>query len=201
MTVWLWSRNCICVASDNKQASEVHESAVRIWPHSEELDEKCWHRLRPRGICVWPELVEPEQIHQHFKQDNEQPPTTARREEDFCLSSHSSSLPLSALAVVATGAGEGMVDGRMAGTAAALGLSVVSSVSIVVCNKALMSTLGFVFGEPWTYPSYLAYSLFLLDGIVRDARNILAVYTAFNRCVAESPLFPSCASPAIMISD
>uniref|UniRef100_A0A0E0N4A3 Sugar phosphate transporter domain-containing protein n=1 Tax=Oryza rufipogon TaxID=4529 RepID=A0A0E0N4A3_ORYRU len=36
-----------------------------------------------------------------------------------------------------------MVDGRMAGTAAALGLSVVSSVSIVVCNKALMSTLGF----------------------------------------------------------
>ncbi|EEC71719.1 hypothetical protein OsI_04250 [Oryza sativa Indica Group] len=39
-----------------------------------------------------------------------------------------------------------MVDGRMAGTAAALGLSVVSSVSIVVCNKALMSTLGFVFG-------------------------------------------------------
>uniref|UniRef100_A0A0E0JQE6 Sugar phosphate transporter domain-containing protein n=1 Tax=Oryza punctata TaxID=4537 RepID=A0A0E0JQE6_ORYPU len=38
-----------------------------------------------------------------------------------------------------------MVDVRMAGTAAALGLSVVSSVSIVVCNKALMSTLGFVF--------------------------------------------------------
>ncbi|KAG8054937.1 hypothetical protein GUJ93_ZPchr0001g30918 [Zizania palustris] len=39
-----------------------------------------------------------------------------------------------------------MDDGRMAGTVAALGLSVVSSVSIVICNKALMSTLGFVFG-------------------------------------------------------
>ncbi|BAF06571.1 Os01g0823200 [Oryza sativa Japonica Group] len=43
-----------------------------------------------------------------------------------------------------------MVDGRMAGTAAALGLSVVSSVSIVVCNKALMSTLGFVFATTLT---------------------------------------------------
>jgi solute carrier family 35 protein E3 len=34
------------------------------------------------------------------------------------------------------------------GTVGALSLSVVSSVSIVICNKALMSTLGFVFGEP-----------------------------------------------------
>lgn len=33
------------------------------------------------------------------------------------------------------------------GTVGALGLSVVSSVSIVICNKALISTLGFTFGK------------------------------------------------------
>ena len=33
------------------------------------------------------------------------------------------------------------------GTIGALSLSVVSSVSIVICNKALISTLGFTFGE------------------------------------------------------
>ena len=33
------------------------------------------------------------------------------------------------------------------GTIGALGLSVVSSVSIVICNKALISSLGFTFGE------------------------------------------------------
>lgn len=33
------------------------------------------------------------------------------------------------------------------GTVGALSLSVVSSVSIVICNKALISTLGFTFGE------------------------------------------------------
>ncbi|KAL5228850.1 hypothetical protein ABZP36_017115 [Zizania latifolia] len=43
-----------------------------------------------------------------------------------------------------------MEDGRMAGTVAALGLSVISSVSIVICNKALMSTLGFVFATTLT---------------------------------------------------
>lgn len=32
------------------------------------------------------------------------------------------------------------------GTIGALSLSVVSSVSIVICNKALISTLGFTFG-------------------------------------------------------
>ena len=32
------------------------------------------------------------------------------------------------------------------GTVGALSLSVVSSVSIVICNKALMSALGFIFG-------------------------------------------------------
>lgn len=33
------------------------------------------------------------------------------------------------------------------GTIGALSLSVVSSVSIVICNKALMSSLGFNFGK------------------------------------------------------
>lgn len=33
------------------------------------------------------------------------------------------------------------------GTIGALSLSVVSSVSIVICNKALISTLGFTFGN------------------------------------------------------
>lgn len=33
------------------------------------------------------------------------------------------------------------------GTIGALSLSVVSSVSIVICNKALISSLGFTFGE------------------------------------------------------
>lgn len=33
------------------------------------------------------------------------------------------------------------------GTVGALSLSVVSSVSIVICNKALISTLGFTFGK------------------------------------------------------
>ena len=33
------------------------------------------------------------------------------------------------------------------GTIGALSLSVVSSVSIVICNKALISTLGFTFGK------------------------------------------------------
>lgn len=33
------------------------------------------------------------------------------------------------------------------GTVGALGLSVISSVSIVICNKALISTLGFTFGK------------------------------------------------------
>lgn len=37
--------------------------------------------------------------------------------------------------------------GFQLGTVGALTLSVVSSVSIVICNKALMSTLGFIFGE------------------------------------------------------
>ena len=42
------------------------------------------------------------------------------------------------------------------GTIGALSLSVVSSVSIVICNKALISTLGFTFGELlWVFVSIL----------------------------------------------
>lgn len=37
--------------------------------------------------------------------------------------------------------------GFQLGTVGALSLSVVSSVSIVICNKALISTLGFNFGK------------------------------------------------------
>lgn len=39
------------------------------------------------------------------------------------------------------------------GTIGALSLSVVSSVSIVICNKALISTLGFTFGEQSFVPT------------------------------------------------
>lgn len=39
--------------------------------------------------------------------------------------------------------------GFQLGTIGALTLSVVSSVSIVICNKALMSTLHFIFGKPF----------------------------------------------------
>ncbi|KAL8206001.1 hypothetical protein R6Q57_009552 [Mikania cordata] len=42
-----------------------------------------------------------------------------------------------------------MIEGRL-GTIGALGLSVVSSVSIVICNKALISTLGFTFATTLT---------------------------------------------------
>lgn len=37
------------------------------------------------------------------------------------------------------------------GTIGALSLSVVSSVSIVICNKALISTLGFTFGSLFNF--------------------------------------------------
>ena len=44
------------------------------------------------------------------------------------------------------------------GTVGALSLSVVSSVSIVICNKALISSLGFSFGQ-WFMPSF-SFSFF-----------------------------------------
>jgi solute carrier family 35 protein E3 len=46
------------------------------------------------------------------------------------------------------------------GTVGALGLSVVSSVSIVICNKALMSSLGFTFGvrsNRFLHPGLLSF--------------------------------------------
>lgn len=41
------------------------------------------------------------------------------------------------------------------GTVGALSLSVVSSVSIVICNKALISSLGFSFGEWFATSNFL----------------------------------------------
>lgn len=41
--------------------------------------------------------------------------------------------------------------GSRMGVAGALGLSVTSSVAIVICNKYLISTLGFFFGELLLY--------------------------------------------------
>lgn len=49
------------------------------------------------------------------------------------------------------------------GTIGALSLSVVSSVSIVICNKALMSSLGFRFGE---------LNVVLWVSIFKDAHHI-----------------------------
>lgn len=45
------------------------------------------------------------------------------------------------------------------GTIGALSLSVVSSVSIVICNKALISTLGFTFGECAPYFQHYKFIL------------------------------------------
>ncbi len=49
------------------------------------------------------------------------------------------------------------------GTVGALTLSVVSSVSIVICNKALMSSLGFHFGKFKVFLFLLSQPRFLLD--------------------------------------
>lgn len=46
------------------------------------------------------------------------------------------------------------------GTVGALSLSVVSSVSIVICNKALMSSLHFIFGK---FTNNLAISKLIYD--------------------------------------
>lgn len=46
-------------------------------------------------------------------------------------------------------------------TIGALSLSVVSSVSIVICNKALISTLGFTFGKWWSFSTEI-YNIRLL---------------------------------------
>jgi solute carrier family 35 protein E3 len=59
------------------------------------------------------------------------------------------------------------------GTVGALSLSVVSSVSIVICNKALMSSLGFNFGvrSDWFLPQFLD----LLCVYARAGRSVIRV--------------------------
>jgi solute carrier family 35 protein E3 len=59
------------------------------------------------------------------------------------------------------------------GTVGALSLSVVSSVSIVICNKALMSSLGFNFGvrSDWFLPQFLD----LLCVHARAGRSVIRV--------------------------
>ena len=47
------------------------------------------------------------------------------------------------------------------GTIGALTLSVVSSVSIVICNKALMSSLHFIFGKLKKFPFELLQRKFV----------------------------------------
>jgi len=65
------------------------------------------------------------------------------------------------------GEGKEMSDGagsRM-GVAGALSLSVTSSVAIVICNKYLISTLGFFFGEHACFRSFgtlLSVAVFVL---------------------------------------
>ncbi|RZS01941.1 hypothetical protein BHM03_00031902 [Ensete ventricosum] len=61
--------------------------------------------------------------------------------------------------------GEGA--GFQLGTVGALSLSVVSSVSIVICNKALMSSLGFIFGMRSDY----LYFAFLVSADVSNASD------------------------------
>ncbi|RRT74695.1 hypothetical protein BHE74_00028398 [Ensete ventricosum] len=58
--------------------------------------------------------------------------------------------------------GEGA--GFQLGTVGALSLSVVSSVSIVICNKALMSSLGFIFGmrSDYLYFAFLMTKLAII---------------------------------------
>jgi hypothetical protein len=64
----------------------------------------------------------------------------------------------------AGGEGKEMSDGagsRM-GVAGALSLSVTSSVAIVICNKYLISTLGFFFGERTCFRNFLSIAVFVL---------------------------------------
>lgn len=52
--------------------------------------------------------------------------------------------------------------GFQLGVIGALFLSVASSVSIVICNKALMSNLGFPFGTYWFY-SLFGIFMYMFD--------------------------------------
>jgi hypothetical protein len=52
--------------------------------------------------------------------------------------------------------------GSRMGVAGALSLSVTSSVAIVICNKYLISTLGFFFGERTCFRNFLSIAVFVL---------------------------------------
>lgn len=81
----------------------------------------------------------------------------------------------------------GEVERFQLGTVGALTLSVVSSVSIVVCNKALMSTLHFIFGMLTEIPngcyliwlsSYLYFVYFVSSWQIQP--YLLHFYVLFN---------------------
>lgn len=55
------------------------------------------------------------------------------------------------------------IKGFQLGTIGALTLSVFSSVSIVICNKALMSALHFNFGEPLVILLIISFVLWILQ--------------------------------------
>lgn len=74
-----------------------------------------------------------------------------------------------------------MTEGRgfQLGTVGALSLSVVSSVSIVICNKALMSTLGFHFGKLFRFllTRALIFLLLVVSGSLLSLNRMLSLFT------------------------
>ncbi|AQK65043.1 Nucleotide/sugar transporter family protein [Zea mays] len=84
--------------------------------------------------------------------------------------------------------------GSRTGVAGALGLSVTSSVAIVICNKYLISTLGFFFAMTLTswhlmvtfFTLYVAQRLRLFEPKPIDARTVISfgllngIYLGFN---------------------
>ncbi|AQK92759.1 Nucleotide/sugar transporter family protein [Zea mays] len=80
------------------------------------------------------------------------------------------------------------------GTVGALSLSVVSSVSIVICNKALMSSLGFNFGvrSDCFLPQFLdllcVCSCWMFGDSRRFACSIRVVVLVHEMCTQDSAL-------------
>lgn len=78
------------------------------------------------------------------------------------------------------------------GTVGALTLSVVSSVSIVICNKALMSSLHFIFGKITSllivvaslYPCFVFYFCHFFVSFISSFTNLLvpSVFVWFRVC-------------------
>lgn len=68
------------------------------------------------------------------------------------------------------------------GTVGALTLSVVSSVSIVICNKALISSLGFTFGK---FLMTVSFFFFGLNGtlIYNIVASFLLFFSLWTVCV------------------